>query len=69
LPLPNAGQQDLQTPAAPTTRQPTERPEPGPVADLLAWLIGKIRGDSYLLFLSAAGLVILVLLSALWIMP
>ena len=69
LPLPNAGQQDLQTPAAPTTRQPTERPETGPVADLLAWLIGKIRGDSYLLFLSAAGLVILVLLFALWIMP
>ena len=69
LPLPNAGQQDLETPTANEPRQPMERQETGPVAEMIAWLIGKIRSDSYLLFLSAAGLVIVVLLLALWIMP
>jgi hypothetical protein len=69
LPLPNAGQEDLETPAAATPRQAIEMHDTGPAAEMIAWLIGKIRSDSYLLFLCAAGLVIIVLLLALWIMP
>jgi hypothetical protein len=69
LPLPNTGQQDLETGAAAKPRQAVEHHDTGPAAEMIAWLIGKIRSDSYLLFLSAAGLVIVVLLLALWIMP
>ncbi len=69
LPLPNTGQQDLESPSAPLPHQPAERQEAGPIAEMISWLIGRIRSDSYLLFLSAAGLVIVVLLLALWIMP
>ena len=72
LPLPNAGGQDL-----PKTTQNSVKPKPkpkrepleqGPVGEALGSLLNLIRGDSYMLFLGAAGVVILALLVILWLL-
>jgi len=72
LPLPNAGTQDLVTPQAPAAapKRPTqELGDQGPVAEMFGRTISMIRSDAYLMFLGAAGLVILILLGALWLLP
>jgi len=72
LPLPNAGQTDLpeSKPMAKSTPKPSSSPDDhGPIADLFARGLALIRSDAYTLFLGAAGLVILILLVALWLLP
>jgi hypothetical protein len=71
LPLPNAGAQELPTPApAPTPARPKrEHTDQGPVAEFFGRALSMIRSDAYLMFLGAAGLVIVVLLGALWLLP
>jgi hypothetical protein len=70
LPLPNAGGQDLpkstQTPAK--TKPKREPLDQGPVAEALGSVLNLIRGDTYMLFLGAAGVVILALLVVLWLL-
>jgi hypothetical protein len=68
LPLPNPGQTELPSAhiQAELTGEPLER---GPVAELIGRGMSLIRSDTYTLFLGAAGLVILVLLAALWLLP
>jgi serine/threonine protein kinase len=68
LPLPNTGQTDL--PSSHTKPEPRREPlESGPVSELLARGMAMIRSDAYTLFLGAAGLIIVVLLTALWLLP
>jgi len=72
LPLPNAGQSDLpesKPMAKPTSKTPSSPVDHGPIADLFARGLALIRSDAYTLFLGAAGLVILILLVALWLLP
>ncbi len=72
LPLPNAGGQDLpKTAPSSVTPKPKPKREPleqGPVGEALGSLLNLIRGDSYMLFLGAAGVVILALLVILWLL-
>ncbi len=70
LPLPNAGQTDL--PSAQPRAESHQTVEPmdrGPIAEMLMRGIALIRSDAYTLFLGAAGLIILILLAALWLLP
>ena len=68
LPLPNAGQTEL--PAAKPDPEPRREPlDRGPVAEILGRGVALIRSDAYTLFLGAAGLIILILLAALWLLP
>ena len=70
LPLPNAGQTELPNPQPrPESHQTLEPADRGPVAEMLMRGIALIRSDAYTLFLGAAGLVILILLAALWLLP
>ena len=70
LPLPNAGQTDLPEPAPPADTHRTVEPvDRGPIAEMVVRGIALIRSDAYTLFLGAAGLIILILLAALWLLP
>ena len=71
LPLPNAGGQELPAPKAPTpvSRATPDPLDKGPVAEMFGRALSVIRSDAYLLFLGAAGLVIFLLLAALWFLP
>ena len=70
LPLPNAGQTDLpESLPRPESHRTVEPVDRGPVAEMLMRGIALIRSDAYTLFLGAAGLVILILLAALWLLP
>ena len=70
LPLPNAGQTDLPDPGpSPDTHRTVEPVDRGPIAEMLVRGVALIRSDAYTLFLGAAGLIILILLAALWLLP
>ena len=57
------------TAASPESHQTLEPADRGPIAEMLMRGIALIRSDAYTLFLGAAGLVILILLAALWLLP
>ncbi|MEC9390674.1 MAG: hypothetical protein VX944_11440 [Myxococcota bacterium] len=69
LPLPNIEQHEISTPEAPRSERTGPVEALGPIAELSSWLIAKIGSDSYVLFLGAAGLAIVILLLTLWLMP
>jgi hypothetical protein len=71
LPLPNAGAHELPPPKAPRAppKPKHEHGDQGPVAEMFGRTLSMIRSDAYLMFLGAAGLVILILLGALWLLP
>jgi hypothetical protein len=69
LPLPNVAQTDISAPEPERTEAPNIVTEKGPIGELATWIIAKIRSDSYLLFLGAAGVAIVLLLIILWLMP
>jgi serine/threonine protein kinase len=69
LPLPNVAQTELSSVPSPKPESTVEPADRSPIADLIGSLIDKFRSDTYMLFLGAAGLAIIILLITLSLMP